>query len=310
MLGKNHIIIFMATYNGDAYLAAQLDSIINQTHVNWQLWVSDDGSNDTTLDILTQYQMAYPGKITVYSGPKAGFAANFLSLVCKAKPCDADFFAYADQDDLWAPQKLQQAVIWFNTIDSPTPKLYCSRTTLINAQGKIIGYSPLFAKNPCFANALVQNIASGNTMVFDRSTLALICRATPAVNIGFHDWWTYLLVSGAGGVIYYDALPQISYRQHQNNVIGHQSSALARLKRLYQLLVHQRFKHQMTINLNALACVNYLLTQEHYDMLERLTQARQYRQFKRWFAIKSLGLYRQTVLGNVSLMLAVLLNKL
>ena len=189
------IAIFMSTYNGQAYLSGQLDSIGTQTYKNWELWVSDDGSIDNTLQILKDYQNRMgDNRFFIYAGPRKGFSANFLSLVCK-KNSDADYYAYSDQDDIWAPDKLQQAINWLNTISKEIPALYCARTKLVNKHGKAIGSSPLFKKNPGFLNALVQNVAGGNTMVFNRAALNLLRTAGDKINVVAYDWWTYLLVA-------------------------------------------------------------------------------------------------------------------
>lgn len=99
------VAILLATYQGQHYLAEQLDSFARQTHQNWEVWASDDGSSDDTHAILKHYEKHWPfGRLSIHNGPEEGFVANFLSLTCKAS-ISADYYAYADQDDIWKADK-------------------------------------------------------------------------------------------------------------------------------------------------------------------------------------------------------------
>ena len=145
-----------------------------------------------------------------------GFWQNFVSLV-RSDDVDGDLFAYSDQDDVWFPEKLAKAVSWFEARPTDQPALYFTRTELIEEGGAPIGFSPLFVRAPTFQNALVQNIGGGNTMVFNRAA-RLALRATPAdVALVAHDWWTYQVVTGIGGLAHYDPWPSLKYRQHGRN---------------------------------------------------------------------------------------------
>jgi len=95
------VAILLCTYHGQRYLAEQLDSFAAQSHSNWEVWASDDGYEDYTHGILEAYQQKWSnGRLSIHFGPAEGFAANFLSLTCKAR-IDADYYAFSDQDDIW-----------------------------------------------------------------------------------------------------------------------------------------------------------------------------------------------------------------
>ena len=164
------VAILMGTKNGQQFLAQQLDSLEVQTHQNWMLIASDDGSSDDTLRILKVYQAKWPaGKVIIKEGPKQGFCVNFLSLACDPN-IKADYYAFCDQDDVWLPTKLEVALE--NIIqhqEENVPYVYCGRTSYVNENLKKIGCSPLFAFPRTFRNALIQSIAGGNTMVFNQS---------------------------------------------------------------------------------------------------------------------------------------------
>lgn len=185
------VAILLCTYHGQHYLAEQLDSFAAQSHPNWEIWASDDGSEDDTHAILEAYQQKWPaGRLSIHFGPAEGFAANFLSLTCKAS-IKADYYAYSDQDDVWEAGKLERAVRWLETIPPNIPALYCGRTRLVDADNNEIGLSPLFSKPPSFANALMQNIGGGNTMVFNNAAAKCFTTAIHRCGIGsmMATWW-------------------------------------------------------------------------------------------------------------------------
>jgi glycosyltransferase involved in cell wall biosynthesis len=306
------VVIFMGTYNGERYLAEQLNSICSQTHKNWTLSVSDDGSNDNTRNILQDYQHRLgENMLFIKSGPCKGFSANFLSLVCQnnINNIEGYYFAFSDQDDIWQPKKLQQAVKWLNTIPEEVPALYCARTRLINQDGTFIGRSPLFKKNPGFLNALIQSVGGGNTMVFNKTALNLLREAGENINIVAHDWWAYMVVSGAGGVVFYDPESTLLYRQHDKNLIGSNIGWRARLNRVL-MLFNGRFKQWNEINFQALLSIKHLLTEENKAILMKIIAARNTGPISRMMTIQQLGLYRQTLLGNIGLKTAALFNKI
>lgn len=303
------VAILLCTHQGQDYLNEQLDSIGCQTHTNWQVWASDDDSADDTRVILDAYKQTWrAGQLSIQDGPVAGFAANFLSLTCKAD-IDADYFAFADQDDIWDPDKLERAVAWLDTIAAHTPALYCSRTRLVDAQNKEIGLSPLFSKPPGFGNSLVQNIGGGNTMVFNNAARALLREAGEDVPVVAHDWWVYMVIVGCGGKVLYDPYPSLRYRQHHDNLVGANASWLSRLVRM-RMLWRGRFRNWIDRNIQALGPLHNRLTPENQDILERFAKAREMRLIPRLFQLKRIGIYRQSMLGNLGLIAAAVLRKI
>ena len=108
------VAILMCTKNGAAFLDDQLKSIADQTHANWTLFVSDDGSTDATGNILKRFAANHAQRTVVRNGPGKGVCANFLSLATDPA-IDADYFAFSDQDDVWYKDKLARALTWLAT---------------------------------------------------------------------------------------------------------------------------------------------------------------------------------------------------
>ena len=303
------VAILLCTHQGQKFLLDQLDSIAHQTHRNWEIWASDDGSSDDTPSILKTYQSKWPsGKLSIQPGPNAGFVANFLSLTCKSS-VKADYYAYSDQDDIWEADKLERAIRWLQTISPTVPALYCSRTRLVDAHNNEIGLSPLFAKPPSFANALMQNIGGGNTMLFNHAARMLLCEAGKDAAVVSHDWWLYMVVTGCGGQVYYDSYPSLRYRQHESNLIGMNNNWSSRFRRI-RMLWQGRFKHWNDCNIASLRKLNRKLTPQSLEILERFAQARQMHLIPRLFHLLQSGVYRQTFLGNIGLVAAAIFGKI
>jgi len=302
------VAVLLCSFNGSRYLAEQLDSIRRQTHEAWRLYASDDGSTDGTPDVFEQWGRRTPGRLMpLRAGPGQGHAANFLQLVT-AQDVRGDFFAFSDQDDIWDEDKLARALDTLSAVPAGRPALYCARTRSISASGAAVGESPLFRRAPGFANALLQNIAGGNTMVMNAAARELLCTAG-VVDVVSHDWWVYLLVSGAGGEVFYDSRPCLSYRQHGDNAIGDNRGLRSRWNR-YRSFLQGRNADWYERNIAALLANENLLAESSRSTLSRFCQARTGHLPGRLAALVRSGVYAQTLSGQLGLLTATLLKKI
>ncbi|TGD74096.1 glycosyltransferase family 2 protein [Mangrovimicrobium sediminis] len=302
------VAVLLCTFNGGRYLQEQLESLSRQTHPRWTLYPADDGSSDATLSILEQWSPAGPAVVKpVRTGPGRGHAANFLSLLCAQDVC-GDYFAYADQDDVWDADKLARALQRLTAVPASLPALYCARTRSIDSHGEVCGESPLFSRPPAFANALLQNIGGGNTMLMNAAARELLLAAGP-VDVVSHDWWTYLLVTGAGGEVIYDPQPCLSYRQHGDNAVGDARGLGARLRR-YRGFLRGRNAGWYERNLSALRANIELLTPRNRELLQQFEKLRCSHLPGRIGALRASGVYAQTTSGQLGLYAATLLKKI
>ena len=309
MQSQKLICILMGTYNGQAFLAEQLLSIENQSHKNWRVVLSDDGSTDDTLLIAREFQDKWGNdRLEIRAGPQQGFCTNFLSLACDPT-IQANFYAFSDQDDVWMVDKLARALAYFDTVNNEDlPRVYGSRTQLVDQHLTPFGYSPLFALPRSFRNALVQSIAGGNTMVFNQRA-KMVLEKTGLQQVVSHDWWLYQLIKGVGGVVFYDPQPSLLYRQHDSALVGHNSSLKAKLDRIIYVL-NGRLKAWNTLNYKALFAVRHVLTIDNQVILEGVIRLREARFKDRIRLLGVCGLYRQTWQGTLSLWLAAFINKI
>jgi hypothetical protein len=167
----------------------------------------------------------------------------------------------------------------------------------------------VFTKPPGFSNALVQNIAGGNTMVFNQAARALLMEVGDAVQVPGHDWWTYLVVTACGGQVFYDPNPAVRYRQHAGNVIGSNNSWPDRLART-RMVWRGRFSDWNNMHSLALQRLGRHLAPDCRHKLENFNQARSSGLAGRLTGIKQSGVYRQTTYGNLGLVAAAILKKI
>ena len=227
--------VLLSTYNGEAYLKEQLDSILNQKNVVVKLFVRDDGSSDSTVDILRAYA-ALHDNIHYLCGENCGVVASFFRLFELSDP-DVDFYALSDQDDVWDEDKLSiacQKLEQMRKAKSPkkkkndsqirtfeTPLLYCSDAWNTDAALNPLPESMQTVGRdlvPDFRNALIENIARGASIVFNQALMSYIRISMPQ-DIYMHDWWIYLVAS-CFGEVYYDSAAHYKYRQHTGNALG------------------------------------------------------------------------------------------
>jgi glycosyltransferase involved in cell wall biosynthesis len=304
-----NVAILLCTYNGARFLPAQLASFDDQTWRDWRLFASDDGSSDETAAILAQHQKTLgSNRMQIRNGPRRGFVANFLSLVCDPS-IDADYYAYSDQDDIWEPEKLARAIDVLEKVPPHVPAVFGSRTRLIRDDGREFGLSPLFRHKPEFRNALVQSIAGGNTMVINAAAREHLMAGGARLNLPGHDWWTYLVTTAVGGQVHYDPTPLVKYRVHPGNIMGSNAGALNHARRLH-MVARGRYRQWIDLNVTALKPLRSRMTPENQALFDLFCEARNRSFVGRQIGLLKTGIYRQTPLGNVGLIIASLLKKL
>lgn len=306
-----HVTILMAVYNGAYHLEEQLESFTAQIHTDWQLLASDDASSDGSQAILERF--AGTAKRTVcLTGPARGGTENFMSLI-RATPAHApadSWITFSDQDDVWLPDRLQRGITALQKVPDQQPALYCSRTWITDAA---LGGRRLSVPRPKplgFRNALVQNVASGNTILLNAAAARLVQEAAQeTVCPVVHDWWVYQLVSGAGGVLVHDDTPSLLYRQHEVNQIGANDTLRAKLLRMTMLL-RGTFREWNDVNIEALGRSAHRLTPQNRHLLESFDALRSKGLIRRLWGLKRLGLYRQSHASTLALWVAAALGRL
>jgi glycosyltransferase involved in cell wall biosynthesis len=199
----------MSTHNGELHIREQVESISAQRNVRARLRVRDDGSTDGTLDRLRE------AGVEPYEREPLGLPGTYFRLIQDSQD-DADFWALADQDDWWMPDKLTRAATALNSLQGPA--MYCARVVVADESLNPLYPHPLPRRGPSFDNALVQNIATGCTIVINAAARAVLRDRWPRRAV-MHDAWLYAVLAGVGSVVY-DPTVVVLYRQHGANSIG------------------------------------------------------------------------------------------
>lgn len=223
---KEKVAILMAAYNGEKYISEQIDSIIKQTYTNWVLFISDDGSTDRTMDIVSQYVEQYPDKIFVVPGEKENHGAkeNFDFLLQNVK--GYQYYMFSDQDDVWLENKINVLMKKMWQMEQKegrnTPIMVFSDMKVVDSQLNIIAdsflkYSNLIWTNNILESYLLHNYTAGCSMLCNVS-LINITGNIPAC-AAMHDYWIALIAASMGRIGFIKHA-QVLYRQHENNSVG------------------------------------------------------------------------------------------
>lgn len=235
-MSQPHVVILLASFQGATHLGTQLASIAGQSHRNWSLIVSDDGSTDGTQDIVARFATGPArGRVSLIEGPRAGATMNFLSLLDHVPP--GAMAAFCDQDDQWFLDKLARAVAVLDPLTGPGH--YAARTIITDATLRPMTGSRHFHRPLQLRNALVQACMAGNTSVFNASAVRLLQQAAPharQAGVVAHDWWAYQVTAASGARLIHDPAPALYYRQHPHSEVGRNDTLPALVDRLRKLM--------------------------------------------------------------------------
>lgn len=268
------VTVLLSTYNGAQFLAAQIDSILDQKGVVVQLVVRDDGSKDQTRALLETY--AERENVTAQFGANEGWKKSFTDLLQTATVQPDTYYAFADQDDVWQPDKLARAA----SLLAPhvgVPAVYHGNVAIVDGQMQFLQnrFSADFRPNTAFPQNYFDGLGVGATMVFNANMLALAQQYRPqqATN---HDALVMALGNLFGRVVY-DPEAHILYRRHAGTATGFGAGTNAAKPSLMdRYRKYQRGpKQQFSIRAAALiAGYQPQMTPAQYAVLRRVAQYR------------------------------------
>ncbi len=223
-------IIVMATYNGERFVAEQLDSIVNQTYEHWHLLIRDDGSTDGTLKIVERYARE-DARIRLLPDDckRLGAAASFSALMETAQAEHPKYLLFADQDDVWIPEKIDRLLTEMHKLEQrgeERPLLVYSDMEVVNARLGTVAHSFMHYQGigheyeQPLSVLLVQNFITGCALMLNKPLLNF---AVPsAENVMMHDWWLALCAAAYGEIGFVDQR-LVKYRLHGGNAVGAKS---------------------------------------------------------------------------------------
>lgn len=219
------ISILLATYNGERYIAEQIESLLTQTVQDFTLYICDDRSTDNTYAIISDYAKRYAGKIFAKQNEvnSGGAKLNFMKMILEHKD---DYVMLCDQDDVWLPNKIE---ISLNKMHEMESRYGAAMPLLVHTDLRVVdqnlhtmyhSYAKMSRKKFCdrsLNSLLTINIAAGCTELYNRALADLITDEPAYMMV--HDWWVLLVAASLGriGTVYE---PTILYRQHDSNDLG------------------------------------------------------------------------------------------
>ena len=267
------VYVLMSTYNGEEYLSEQVDSILNQTGVDVELWIRDDGSSDNTLNMLHQYKNEHEN-VVVFEGENLGYIKSFMWLINNCNYEKDAYYAFSDQDDIWDPEKMVSAVNKLEALDDSKPNMYYSDLKVVDKDGEFIRLANSWEGTIDKYKLSVFIGIRGCTMVFNDVLFELL-KPYKINDISGHDTYIALIAYWLGNVVY-DSNPYINYRQTGNNLSITGTSSVDKLKKN---LIY--FKKRLTIR-KSIHEKNAKELMSHYyssypDELEELKEISEYR---------------------------------
>lgn len=299
------VLVIISTYNGEKNIERQLDSIFAQVGVDIRVLIRDDKSSDNTVEIVSEYARIHPTyRLDIMQGENVGFAKSFwLGLSLSG---DADYYAFADQDDVWKPNKLIRCIEPMEMLEEKElPQLtYCKmqrsdfRLNRLDEQVEILKPEQLTKKL-----TLIKTYNYGAATVINRSAKKLVCRIWPEVDDLPHDMWMGTLCYWFGKVYYVDE--ELYYWiRYDTSVTGEGTKKTAIQYRLKKTLQKKSYP-----NISRAILENYddLLQAEDRSFLKKIND------YKTVFKDKMLLLLdptfkRVTFSGTFALKLGILLN--
>ncbi|MDE6504999.1 MAG: glycosyltransferase family 2 protein [Clostridia bacterium] len=272
------VAVLMSTYNGEKYLREQIDSILNQSNVDVRLFVRDDGSSDNTKEILTEYAEKYD-VINLDFAENAGVGNSFMNLLYSA-PDTFDYYAFADQDDIWESKKLFEAT---ELLQKSGKFLYASNQENVDKNGNSLGlrYDENCKIHMTPVSILEKNMIAGCTMVVTNDFYRILIEESrrpseELLNNRIHDVWLAMVASVYDGIVY-DKRSFIKYRQHENNVVGAGKSSLSkRIKERTKKLSNKKLRNGRS-KLAQEICLKFPEQVEKYPFLKVCANAKKLR---------------------------------
>ena len=260
------VAVLISTYNGEKYIKEQLDSILNQTYKNIDIVIRDDGSKDLTIDIIKEYQKKNKN-IFLTEGSNIGFIKSFFQLL---ENSNADYYAFCDQDDIWIDNKIELAVMLLNSVDNTLPNLVFGNSDYYDENMNFIGKGEEH-RTFSFKNSLYECVSQGMTMTINQVAKQIIIDNIPEKCL-FHDWWTYMICSGQGNVMYNDSTV-VKYRRFEKNATAEGQNILkVFLWRIKKLFANNGMKDIKTQQLEYKRLFYNNLSNENKEILDLFVQ--------------------------------------
>jgi rhamnosyltransferase len=273
------VAVLLATYNGESFVESQLNSILSQRSVDLNVYIRDDGSNDSTIQIASKYLSDSKVNYVQDDYPREGTAGNFFRLLDNIEISDFDYVSFSDQDDIWFPEKLANAI---DFMQANSAELYSSN---LIAFDNYKGASWFLNKcgNQKRFDYLFQGASAGCTYVLSCRAAVIVQQSLgdPAEKVWkgcSHDWLIYAICRSHKLKCVHDSRAFIAYRQHSVNAFGAMPGIRGLLQRLRlskngwyrdQILWHRQFLSQQPEETLILDAIERMNVQDRFYLVSK-----------------------------------------
>jgi glycosyltransferase involved in cell wall biosynthesis len=299
----------MTTYNGEKYVDEQIRSILNSTYQDFELFIYDDGSTDSTMSILQSYESQYPEKVHAYqNNVNLGVTLNFLHALCKST---TDYIMFCDQDDSWKSNKIATTLKRMRHMEAQIgkdiPLAVFTDAIVVDKELKILNNSffcsgHLNPKKIDLPHLLMENKLIGCTVMINASLRKVLQSHTMPKEARYHDWWIALIASAFGKIGFVNE-GTLLYRQHGGNVVG-DTGFFAYFKNRIASLDEQREALRALERQAEEFLILYgdLLTEENRDIIQCFANLNQMNFFHKRKQILRYGYLKTGFVRNIGLM--------
>lgn len=295
------VAILLGTYNGEKYIGELLDSIFDQTFQEFCIYIHDDGSTDSTMEVINRYRLNKPNNIKIINAPRTGSARNnFFFLM---KKVEAQYILFCDQDDIWLPNKIELLYRNIQMLEAKNKEYPCLVWTdmkVVDSNLNVISnsfssYTRLKPTEISVDRVLVYGKAAGCSIMINNNLLKIVRKAKEIDKIIMHDRWIMLIAVMIGKVRYIN-IPTVLYRQHGNNSVGAVKktnkdiyNSIKRLFKLKQLKITQ-----LSLNRNINQCAALRDINEVYEHFKELINGANY--YKSYTRLEKMNYVRKSKL--------------
>ncbi len=306
------IAIVMTTYNGEKFISEQIDSILASGYQDFELYIYDDGSKDSTMQILKDYEQRFPDKVhAIQNESNLGVTVNFLNALSRTT---TDYVMFSDQDDVWMKHKLACTLKRMRHMEAQlgkhTPLAVFTDAEVVDSELNTINPS-FFASghlNPRktdLSHMLMENKLIGCTVMVNAALRKILQGSSLPKQARYHDWWIGLLASSFGKIGYVKE-PTLYYRQHSENVVG-DSGFMAYLKnRITQLHLQKEALQKLYRQAEEfLTLYGDQLTTENREIISQFVQLQQMSFLQRRLTLLHNGYLKSGLVRNIGVFMII-----
>ncbi|NLL73115.1 MAG: glycosyltransferase family 2 protein [Clostridiales bacterium] len=306
------VSIVMATYNGEKYLEEQIESILSSTFQDFEIYIYDDGSKDSTMEILNKYNRQYPDKIKVFQNEKnLGVTRNFLNAVNGTR---SDYVMFCDQDDVWKKDKIARTLKRMRQMEvqfeKELPIAVFTDAHVVDGNLGMIHESfflsgRLNPKLTDLPHLLMENKLIGCTVMINAALRKVLQSSPLPEKARLHDGWIGLIASSLGKVGFIKEATLL-YRQHESNVVGNKSFLSYILNRVGNLRKQKRALLELQHQAGEFARLYQdLIDESKLELITRFSKLHQENFVRRRIIIIQNKYLKTGIIRNIGLMIIV-----